>query len=132
MNSLAFSPDGRTIASGTSVDGTFRLWEIETGRHLDILTGHIGDVNSVVFSPDGGTIASGGSDGTVLLWDITPLHSREDINIDGVVDVLDLTLVASNFGQQGHNAADVNGDGIIDILDLVLVASAFGDRTTTL
>ena len=49
-----------------------------------------------------------------------------DVNGDGVVNIQDLVLVASGFGQTGQNAADVNGDGIVNIQDLVLVAGAFG------
>ena len=49
-----------------------------------------------------------------------------DINRDGVVDILDLTIVGARFGQSGHNSADLNGDGLVDIVDLVLVASEFG------
>ena len=50
-----------------------------------------------------------------------------DINSDGVVNIQDLVLVASSFGQTGQNRADVNGDGVVNIQDLVLVAGAFGD-----
>ena len=49
-----------------------------------------------------------------------------DINRDGVVDILDLTIVGTHFGQRGQNSADINGDGLVDIVDLVLVAGAFG------
>lgn len=56
-----------------------------------------------------------------------------DVNADGVVDILDLTLVAANFGatptaDQTPNT-DVNGDDTVDILDLTLVASHFGSRS---
>ena len=54
-----------------------------------------------------------------------PSHLPEDVNEDGVVNILDLTLVASNFGKTGENVADVNDDGIVNILDLALVAAAF-------
>ena len=50
-----------------------------------------------------------------------------DMNNDGVVNILDLVLVASQFGQDGASAADLNGDGAVDVLDLVAVANAFGD-----
>ena len=50
----------------------------------------------------------------------------EDVNQDGTVNILDLTLVASNFGETGQNDADVNGDGVVNIVDLTLVAAAFG------
>ena len=51
----------------------------------------------------------------------------EDVNKDGIVNVLDLTLVASNLGKRGQNDADVNRDGIVNILDLTLVAAAIGE-----
>ena len=50
-----------------------------------------------------------------------------DVNKDGIVNVLDLTLVASNFGKRGRNDADVNKDGIVNIIDLTLVAAALGN-----
>ena len=53
-----------------------------------------------------------------------PLYSPEDLNRDGTVNIQDLVLVASNFGQQGPNPADVNDDGVVNITDLVLVAGA--------
>ena len=87
---------------------------------------------SVSFSPDSNTLASGGSDGTVLLWELAPTSPEqqkiaEDANGDGVVNIIDLTLVASNFGKTGQNDADVNGDGVVNIIDLTLVAGAFGN-----
>ena len=50
-----------------------------------------------------------------------------DVNGDGAVNIQDLVLVSSSFGQTGENAADVNGDGVVNISDLVLVAGAFGE-----
>ena len=47
-----------------------------------------------------------------------------DINEDGVVNILDLTFVASHFGE---NSPDLNGDGIVNILDLTLVAQHIGE-----
>ena len=44
-----------------------------------------------------------------------------DVNGDGVVNILDLTLVAQGFGADGL-AADVNGDGVVNVFDLVFVA----------
>ena len=57
----------------------------------------------------------------------TPNALEADINGDGVVNILDLVLVASNLGQTGQNAGDVNGDGVVNILDLVKVAGALGN-----
>ena len=51
-----------------------------------------------------------------------------DVNSDGIVNILDLVLVASMYGNKGQNLApDVNSDGIVDVLDLVLVAGMFGN-----
>ncbi|MDE0018976.1 MAG: hypothetical protein OXU51_22540, partial [Candidatus Poribacteria bacterium] len=71
VNSVSFSPDGNTLASGSD-DDTVRLWDAATGREILTLTGHSDSVNSVSFSPDGNTLASGSDDGTVLLWEFEP------------------------------------------------------------
>lgn len=65
--SVAFSPDGKTIASG-SWDKTIKLWEVSTGKLIKTLTGHNSYVHSVAFSPDGKSIASGSGDKTIMLW----------------------------------------------------------------
>ena len=64
-------------------------------------------------------------DSTVILFE--PIYLATDVNRDGVVNIQDLVLVGSNFGQIGENAADVNGDGVVDIVDLVKVAGALGN-----
>jgi WD40 repeat protein len=74
VNSVAFSPDGKRLAS-SSGDYTVRLWDVETGQPLgEPLKGHDNNVMSVAFSPDGQHLASGSTDSTVWLWDVD-LHS---------------------------------------------------------
>ena len=68
--SVAYSPDGNTIASG-SEDKTVRLWDAATGRLKNTFTGHTDWIESVAYSPDSRTLASGSGDGTILLWDIS-------------------------------------------------------------
>ena len=68
VSSVAYSPDGRTIASA-SEDGEIRLWDAFSGKLITILEGHADGVNSVAFSPDGRTMVSTGVDGMVRLSD---------------------------------------------------------------
>lgn len=68
VDSVAFSPDGRTLASGSG-DGSVHLWEVATGTLRYALEGHAGGVGSVAFNPDGRTLASGNWN-TVRLWDV--------------------------------------------------------------
>ncbi len=80
VNSLAFSPDGETIATGLK-DNTLKLWKASDGVLLKSLDGHTdetakkgakkAEVTSVAFSPDGNQLAGGSTDGTVSLWQIS-------------------------------------------------------------
>lgn len=71
VTSVAFSPDGRTVVTGsTSPDRTVRLWDISTGAELRRFVGHSETVWSVAFSPDGHTILTGGGDKSAWLWEV--------------------------------------------------------------
>ncbi|WP_347339541.1 WD40 repeat domain-containing protein, partial [Planktothrix sp. FACHB-1355] len=110
VNSVAFSPDGQTLASG-SFDDTIKIWDIRSGKLKTTLTGHSNWVRSVAFSPDGQTLASGSDDNTIKIWDIhsgklkTTLTGHSD-NVNSVafspdgqtLAVVAVMTILSNFG----------------------------------
>ncbi|MFO7539731.1 MAG: protein kinase [Chloroflexota bacterium] len=66
---VAFSPDGRTIATGHE-GGAVILWDAASGAEQRQLVGHTGLVYSLVFSSDGQRLASSGAEGVAILWDL--------------------------------------------------------------
>ena len=63
-----FSPDGKSIVTA-SLDGTARVWDVQTGAELAVMRGHTGWVYSAEFSPDGKRIVTTGNDQTVRVWE---------------------------------------------------------------
>src|SRR5207249_5283213 len=77
FSSLAISPDGKTLATGTN-NGNLELWDIPTRQRIgESLPQHTGVVNKVVFSVDGKRLASAGSDGRLSLLDVSINSWRE-------------------------------------------------------
>lgn len=66
--SVAFSPDGRMLATGDA-NGEIRLLQVANSKLLLVCKGHAGWVNSVAFSPDGRLLSSASNDQTLKLWD---------------------------------------------------------------
>ncbi len=113
VTSVAFSPDGKTLASG-STDDTIRLWNMATHQPIgQPLKGHTGSVTSVAFSPDGKTLASGSFDHTLRLWDVA---TRRPI---GQPFSGQSALVASvAFSPDGKTLASGGADGTVRLWDV--------------
>ncbi len=75
---LAFSPDGRLLATASS-DLTGGLWDTATGRRLRRFIGHTGFVRGVAFSPDGRFVATASADGTARLWNASETDGMTEL-----------------------------------------------------
>jgi eukaryotic-like serine/threonine-protein kinase len=113
-NEVAFSADGKLMATSGSYRKTVDLWDVATGQHITALTGHRQGTYAVSFSPDGGILASGSSDGTVKLWNIA---LRQEVvtllfNEDELPDV-DIRVSAVRFSPDGNTLVAISNAGVL-------------------
>lgn len=106
--SVAHSPDGQTLASGSSA-WTLRLWDAHAGTLLQRLDGHSGSITSIAYQPGGRLLASASNNGTVRLWDLAGDHQL-------------LSMLQMHRGSIRSVAWNSSGE---------LLASASDDRTIT-
>jgi WD40 repeat protein len=122
---VAFSSDGRTLASGGS-DGAVRLWNVADPAHprplgQPLTSGRNIPVVAVAFSPAGRTLASGGSDGTVRLWNVAdPAHPQP---LGQPLTTTNGNIVyAVAFSPDGRTLASGNGDGTVRLWNVADLA----------
>lgn len=116
VNSVAFSPDGKIIASG-SEDQTVKLWDAENGKLILTLIGHVKGAALVAFSPDGKMIASGSyEDKKVRLWDVQTGAMKQELSLGN--------QRAEAFSADGKTMACTEGDFSLQLWDLNLGKAA--------
>jgi periodic tryptophan protein 2 len=112
--SLAVDPSGEIVAAGSTDSFEVYLWSVQTGKLLDILTGHEGPVTALAFSPTGNFVASGSWDKSVRVWTV---YGRS-----GAVEpfMLSSDVLSLAFRPDGQELAAATLDGQITFWDVAL------------
>lgn len=90
LQAVAWSPDGRLVATAGRPDNNVKIWEAETGALLAELTGHTATIAAVAWSPDSTQVAASGADSQLLRWDITNPAPTRSVQVASLGQVLAL------------------------------------------
>ena len=111
VRSVAFSPDGRRLATGSS-DNTAKIWDLDSGKAVLTLEGHSSSVSSVAFSPDGRRLATGSEDNTAKIWDLD--SGKAALTLEGHSS----SVSSVAFSPDGRRLATGSYDGTAKIWDI--------------
>jgi WD40 repeat protein len=109
VNTVAFSPDGVTLASG-SFDGTIRFWETATSKHLASVPAHMEEASAVAFSPDGRTLASVNLRHSIKLWHLATYRELVSLEFPEAGDRL-------GFSPDGRHLAVTTSDNFVRLFE---------------
>jgi WD40 repeat protein len=120
---FALSPDGRTVAAGEKWPPSpsvraIHLWDLHTGRQLDVEVPHNARMTSIAYSPDGRTLAWGNDDGTVVLWEVATGRVRRQFEPHASA------VLALALSPDGRVLATGGGDSAVLLWDLARLAGA--------
>jgi WD40 repeat protein len=107
-SSVAFSPDGKTLAAGSA---EVVLWEVVTGKRRGTLKDPHGGAGGLAFSPDGRWLATANLDGTASLWDVATLSEAATLRGHGQ------SVHAVAFSPDGRLLATGSRDGTVKLWD---------------
>ncbi len=121
ISSASFSPDSNLVISSLLYDKKIVVWEISTGRELNTITGHTGQIRTTAFSPDGKQIASGATDKMVKLWETSSgkeLHTfyGHESSISSVVYSPDGRYILSGSYDKNINIWDIQSSKLVRTL----------------
>jgi WD40 repeat protein len=118
FRTLAFSPDGKTLAGATD-EGVILLWDVKSTEQVARLSGHSSTVNLIKFSPDGSKLVSAGYDNQIIVWDMAA-HSRlASIPSKGI------GTKALAFRPDGQSLITASADRITQLFSLDNYTSAY-------
>ena len=112
VNALAFSPDGKMLASG-GTDMTVQGRDSATGEPITTLTGHTNGITALTFSPDNHTLASGSADGKVRFW-----NSKKGRSLPVHITGHTIQMETVTFYKDSTTLVSVAHDGVVSFWDV--------------